>query len=52
MEGIYDAPPADPKELAKFLYEFCPDIVDQGVGTVRKLEKSLQKGRDLYLWWD
>lgn len=52
VEGIFDAPPANPKELAKFLYEFCPDIVDQGVGTIRKLEKSLQQGRDLYLWWD
>lgn len=52
VEAIFDAPPNDPKELAKFLYEFCPDIVDQGVGTVRKLEKSLKDGRDLFLWWD
>lgn len=52
VEAIFDTPPNDPKELAKVLYEFCPDIVDQGVGTVRKLEKSLKDGRDLFLWWD
>ena len=51
LEGNFTAPLKDPKGLAKRMYKFCPDIVDQGVGTVEKLAKELQKGR-LYFWWD
>jgi len=44
-----------PKDLAGFcgdLYEFCPDIVDQGVGSVDELEKEIAKTGVVYLWWD
>ena len=44
-----------PKDLPTFcedLYEFCPDIVDQGVGTVKELEKEIAKTGIVYLWWD
>jgi hypothetical protein len=34
------------------MYEFCPDIVDQGVGTVARLAQELSKSRKLYFWWD
>jgi len=51
LEGNFTAPLKDPKGLAKRMYRFCPDIVDQGVGTVEKLARELQKGR-LYFWWD
>jgi hypothetical protein len=33
------------------MYQFCPDIVDQGVDTVSKLAQELKKG-SLYFWWD
>jgi len=51
LEGNFTAPLKDPRGLAKRMYKFCPDIVDQGVGTVENLAKELQKGR-LYFWWD
>ncbi len=42
-----------PGELAERMFAFCPDIVDQGVGTVANLEKELEKPSPaLYLWWD
>jgi hypothetical protein len=44
-----------PVPLAAFcadLYEFCPDIVDQGVGTVEGLEDEVRERRRVSLWWD
>lgn len=44
-----------PRDLAAFardLYEFCPDIVDQGVGSVEALEETVDVTGRVYLWWD
>ncbi len=41
-----------PAALAKKLYEFCPDVVDQGCGDVKALADELKKSHSLYLWWD
>jgi len=44
-----------PQDLNRFcddLYEFCPDIVDQGVGSVDKLAAQIVKQKSVYLWWD
>jgi len=51
LEGRFTDPVKDPGGLARRMYEFCPDIVDQGVGSVEKLAAELQKG-SLYFWWD
>lgn len=40
-----------PMALARRVYRFCPDLVDQGVGGVEALAESLASGR-LFLWWD
>lgn len=44
--------PNDISAFCKDLYEFCPDIVDQGVGTVEELEKAVAKSGHIFLWWD
>lgn len=44
-----------PDDLSAFcqdLYKFCPDIVDQGVGTVEKLEQEVAQKKSVFLWWD
>jgi hypothetical protein len=51
MEGQLTGPITDATKLAERMYEFCPDIVDQGVGDKDKLAAELKKGR-LYFWWD
>jgi hypothetical protein len=51
LEGCFTTPVKDPNALAKRMYQFCPDIVDQGVETVGKLARELRKG-NLYFWWD
>lgn len=38
--------------LAKEAYKACPDIVDQGSGTVEKLAEEMKQTNRLYFWWD
>lgn len=38
--------------LAEDIYAFCPDVVDQGVGTVEALADHLRKHKRVPLWWD
>ena len=44
-----------PENLTVFcrdLYEFCPDIVDQGTGTLARLEQEIKNRQQVFLWWD
>lgn len=38
--------------LASDLYGYCPDIVDQGVGSISALAAELTSSEWWYLWWD
>lgn len=38
--------------LAREMYGYCPDIVDQGVGSVSALAAALKAADWWYLWWD
>lgn len=44
--------PADLRAFSQELYKFCPDIVDQGTGSVSALQDDIKKTQSLYLWWD
>ena len=44
--------PRDIKSFATEVYKFCPDIVDQGVGSQRALVQAIQEQKGVYLWWD
>jgi hypothetical protein len=44
--------PTDWLELANETYAICPDIVDQGTGSVEALAEEMKNTRRLYLWWD
>lgn len=53
LEGIFLTPIARPKRLAQSMYKVCPDIVDQGCGSLQVLTEELRKvPAQLYLWWD
>jgi hypothetical protein len=52
LRARFQRPPRDPDALARRIYAFCPDIVDQGVRTVEALAADLQTNQELYLWWD
>ncbi len=44
--------PKDLDAFAEEVYDFCPDAVDQGPGSVAALAKEIQKTKKLFLWWD
>lgn len=44
--------PADMTGFCKDLYKFCPDIVEQGTGSVEALEREIRNTREVFLWWD
>lgn len=39
-------------ELATVQYQYCPDIVDQGVETLANLASLLMSTKVWYFWWD
>lgn len=51
IEGRFRRPPGRDMELAKGMYEFCPDIVDMGASDVETLADEIAKGT-FYFWWD
>ncbi len=52
VEGRFTGPIRDPGELARRFHAFCPDIVEQGTGSVDALAKELVESQRLYCWWD
>ncbi len=42
----------DPEGLAEQMVEFCPDLVDQGCGSVEVLAEDLAANDSLFFWWD
>ncbi|MDQ7821279.1 MAG: DUF4253 domain-containing protein [Candidatus Eremiobacteraeota bacterium] len=44
--------PSSMDAFAKEVYEFCPDCVDQGCGSVEALACEIKKTGKLFLWWD
>jgi len=51
-EFVIRKEPADWLAFAKEVYALCPDIVDQGTGTVEALAEEQKRTKHLYLWWD
>ena len=55
IECEVERPPAtrdDALALAREQFLYCPDIVDQGVGSVAALAATLVGNRVWYFWWD
>ncbi len=49
---IAEIPDAGAAELARRFHAFCPDIVEQGTGSIVALARELRTTRQLYCWWD
>jgi hypothetical protein len=39
-------------EMAAKMYDFCSDIVEQGIGSIELLAESLASNDNLFFWWD
>ena len=44
--------PKDLKAFSNEVYGYCPDSVDQGVGTIGALENYFKDTSRVYMWWD
>ncbi len=51
-EARITRPPADMLPFARAVYQFSPDVVDQGTGSVEELAKEMRRSGTVYLWWD
>lgn len=52
LHVVFDKLPANLDAFADEVYEFCPDSVDQGVGSVDELKKAIYEMKGVWLWWD
>jgi len=55
IEFAVARPPVDPAEcarLAREMYIYCADTVDQGVGSVSTLAKCVEGSPYWFFWWD
>jgi len=52
VEAEFTRQPSDMLSFGKQVYKFCPDVVDQGAGTIEKLAAEMARTNTLYLWWD
>jgi hypothetical protein len=48
----FDNLPDDLNAFAKEVYAFCPDAVDQGVGSLEALSQAIKEMKGVWLWWD
>lgn len=52
LQVEFDKLPADMDAFAQEVFEFCPDSVEQGVGTIEKLKEVISEMKGIWLWWD
>ncbi|RFB11406.1 DUF4253 domain-containing protein [Bacillus sp. HNG] len=53
IEAEFLVAPSDQhiQSFAKEMYEFCPDIVEQGTGNIEELIEEIKETKKFYLWW-
>jgi len=52
LEGRFLAAAFGSRKVAQFLYDLCPDMVDQGAGTIASSAEELKRTKGFFLWWD
>lgn len=52
IEADFMEMPKDLESLAKEMYEFCPDVIEQGAGSEEELINYFKSEQSFWLWWD
>lgn len=52
IEAILKSDPKSYEKLGKEIYEFCPDVIDQGHSDMNELIQHLKKNKHMWFWWD
>jgi len=50
--GSIQTKPKDLKKLTKEISEFCPDVIDKGYGSLKKMRKDYKERQYFWLWWE
>jgi hypothetical protein len=52
IEADFIKLPPDLNAFAADMYEFCPDVIDQGAGSEEELISYFKSEKSFWLWWD
>lgn len=52
VEAEFVNPPKHMMKFAKEVYDFRPDVVEQGTDTLEMLATEMTRKNSVYLWWD
>lgn len=52
VEAVFIEPPTDFLAFAKEVQAICPDVVEQGTGSLAELAKEMQETNTIFLWWE
>lgn len=52
LDAKFRNPPDDWLAFAREVYEFCPDVVNQGTESIDSLAEEMRRSNSVYLWWD
>ncbi len=52
IEGYLLSNPLSMKKFTEEIYEFCPDVIDKGYGTMDAMIKYYEVNKYFWLWWD
>lgn len=44
--------PNDMKQFSSDVYEFCPDVIDQGYSSMDEMISDYKENKYFWLWWD
>lgn len=52
IEAYLNSKPKSIDQLAKQIYTFCPDVIEQGHENMEELIETIDKHNYMWLWWD
>ncbi len=52
IETILKSEPKSYEKLGNEIYDFCPDVIDQGHSDMNELIEHLKKNKHMWFWWD
>ncbi len=52
LAGRFTGRLADPEAMARLIHAFCPDVVDQGTGSIADLAAEMRRTNTFSCWWD
>ncbi len=52
IHAYIDKKPKDIRQFTQEVFEFCPDVIYQGYGSMEEMVKDYEANQYIWLWWD